>query len=246
MWRLERVSIDAAYGAERLPVMLFFPKHVAPPYQTVVWFPGANAYLESSAFVASEWQMYWLSFIVRSGRAVAVPIYNGTYDRGGGRPLSDPQRWYDAAIFGRKDLGRTLDYLEERADIDAARIAHYGISSGAGMGPIMTAHEPRFKASVLLAGGLYPWHRPPEVDPLNFLPRVTVPTLMLNGANDFFFPLVTSQMPMFQLLGTAASHKRHFVLESGHVPLERPALIREILGWLDRYLGDVKTSTAVH
>ena len=241
LWRIDRVTIEAAYGSERLPMLLFLPKHLSPPYQTTVWYPGANAYTESTAFEGHEWQTYWFSFILRSGRAVAFPIYKGTYDRGGGRPLSQPQRWYDAVILGRKDLGRTLDYLETRPDIDAQRVAYYGLSSGAGMGPIMTAQEPRFKTSVLLAGGLYPWQRPPEVDPLNFLPAVTVPTIMLNGADDFFFPVTTSQAPMFELLGTSASDKRHRIFQSGHIPEERPELIREIVAWLDRYLGSVAT-----
>jgi len=44
----------------------------------------------------------------------------------------------------------------------------------------------------------------PEVDPFNFAPRVRQPTLMLNGRYDFAFPVETSQLPLFQLLGTAA------------------------------------------
>jgi pimeloyl-ACP methyl ester carboxylesterase len=74
----------------------------------------------------------------------------------------------------------------------------------------------------------------PEVDPINFLSRVTVPTLMLNGRYDFFFPIETSQIPMFRLLGTPAQQKRHVVEEGSHfVPRNR--LIQETLAWLDRY-----------
>ena len=36
-WRKERVSIDAAYGKERVPVYLFLPARVRPPYQTVIY-----------------------------------------------------------------------------------------------------------------------------------------------------------------------------------------------------------------
>jgi hypothetical protein len=40
-------------------------------------------------------------------------------------------------------------------------------------------------------------------------------------------------------LGTPEKDKRHVVFESGHVP---PAdmLIKEVLDWLDRYLGPVR------
>src|SRR5262249_53050714 len=42
-WIKEKVSIDAAYGGERLPLYIFLPKNASPPYQTVVYCPGANA-----------------------------------------------------------------------------------------------------------------------------------------------------------------------------------------------------------
>ena len=61
---------------------------------------------------------------------------------------------------------------------------------------------------------------------------------MLNGRYDFFFPLDTSQKPMYQLLGTHEEHKRHVVADGGH-SVPRALLIRESLDWLDRYLGPV-------
>jgi pimeloyl-ACP methyl ester carboxylesterase len=79
----------------------------------------------------------------------------------------------------------------------------------------------------------------PEVDPINFLPRVTVPVLMLNGKYDHFFPVETSQKPFYRLLGTPPDRKRYVVYEGGHsVPREK--LISETLVWLDRYLGPVR------
>jgi hypothetical protein len=59
---------------------------------------------------------------------------------------------------------------------------------------------------------------------------------MLNGRYDNVFPYETSQVPFFQLLGTAPEHKRHFVDETAHF-VYRDDLIRETLDWLDRYLG---------
>lgn len=79
----------------------------------------------------------------------------------------------------------------------------------------------------------------PEVDQLNFAPHVTVPTLMINGRYDFFFPVESSQKPMFQLLGPSPGHKRHVIIECGHAPPKAP-VSREIQAWLDRYLGPVK------
>ena len=65
-----------------------------------------------------------------------------------------------------------------------------------------------------------------------------MPVLMLNGRQDFAYPLKESQEPLFRLLGTPEADKRHALFEGGHVP---PAndMMREVLGWFDRYLGPV-------
>lgn len=123
-----------------------------------------------------------------------------------------------------------------RSDIDARRIAYYGFSWGAREGLNFTALESRFAASVLLAGGLDRPRMVPEVDQLNFAPRVRVPTLMLNGREDFRFPYKESQLPMFGQLG--AKEKAHVLIKSGHVP-PRLEIIKPILDWLEKYLGPV-------
>jgi len=46
--------------------------------------------------------------------------------------------------------------------------------------------------------------------------------------------------PFFDLFGTPPQDKRHLVLPVGHailVPEVRTTVIREVLDWLDRYLG---------
>ena len=107
------------------------------------------------------------------------------------------------------------------------------------MGVLMTAVEPRFDAAVFYVAGLK-FQRPlPEADPFNYVMRLEIPSLMLNGRHDMFFPLETSQKPMYQLLGTPDEDKRHVVAEGGH-DVPRPLLIRETLEWLDRYLGPVE------
>ena len=59
---------------------------------------------------------------------------------------------------------------------------------------------------------------------------------MLNGRQDFNFPVETSQDVMFRLLGAPAADKKHVIYEGGHVfPFAR--VIKDTLDWLDRYLG---------
>ena len=78
------------------------------------------------------------------------------------------------------------------------------------------------------------------VDPFNFLPRVTVPTLLMNGRLDSFFPVETAARPLFETLGTPEAEKRFIILDTGHWILQnRNRVIQETLDWLDRYLGPV-------
>jgi predicted esterase len=236
-WRRERVSFAAAYGGERVVANILLPKHAAPPYQAVIWFPGGYAVdLRSSEreLVFS----YYFDFLPRSGRALVYPVYKGTYERQvlrAGEEAGASQR-RDLVVQWSKDLGRTIDYLESRSDFDSDKLAYYGFSMGAGMALPAVALEPRLEAVILLSGGLYE-EAVPEIAPLNFLPRIKVPVLLLAGRNDFYFPVESSQRPLFELLGTPGAHKRHVVFENaGHVP-PRVDVIREILDWLDRYLG---------
>jgi pimeloyl-ACP methyl ester carboxylesterase len=106
------------------------------------------------------------------------------------------------------------------------------------MGGIMPAVEKRIKVSVLNVGGMVMNKSLPEADQLNYLPRVTQPTLMLNGKHDMFFPEEASQKPMFDLLGTPDAHKKRIVYEAGHL-VPRLDFVKETLAWYDTYLGKV-------
>ena len=142
-------------------------------------------------------------------------------------------RWY-------QDLGVSIDYLEDRDDIDSGNLAYFGFSWGAAMGAVLPALEnERLKASLLLVGGLFPERTWPEVDQINFAARVKMPVLMLNGKYDHNFPFEESQLPLFRNLGTPERHKRHVVYETGHW-LPEKAASEEIVAWLDRYLGAEK------
>jgi pimeloyl-ACP methyl ester carboxylesterase len=107
------------------------------------------------------------------------------------------------------------------------------------MGAILPAIETRLKVSVLMGPGLYLEPSRPEVDQINFAPRVTIPTLIVDGRDDFVFPRELSQEPFYRFLGTPEEHKRLVIFDGGH-SVPRHHLIRESLDWLDRYLGPVR------
>jgi eukaryotic-like serine/threonine-protein kinase len=145
----------------------------------------------------------------------------------------------DLMIQRTKDVRRTVDYLRTRPDLDAERVAFFGLSLGANFGPIVTAIEDRFAASILVAGGLLSFPTVPEFSPVNFAPRVRVPTLMINGRHDLMIPYELRQRPLYELLGTPPEQKELRLLDAGHVPDARD-IIRESNIWLDRYLGPVR------
>jgi hypothetical protein len=64
---------------------------------------------------------------------------------------------------------------------------------------------------------------------------------MLNGRNDFLYLLEKSQLPLFNLVATPWQDKRHVLFDRGHsTPILSNEETREVLNWLDRYLGTVK------
>ena len=238
-WMRERVTINASYGDERFDVHVFLPTGIAPPYQSVVFFPGSGATSAASIDSAPP-DLY--DFLVLSGRAVFFPVYDGTLERGKERTLTFPDEtssYRDWMIHLVNDARRTVDYLVTRPDMQQDKVAYIGNSWGGQMGPLVLALEPRLRVAVFVVGGFWNGRPLPEADPFNFAPRVTVPVLMLNGIEDAIFPLETSQEPMFELLGSEL--KSHRTWTAGHAlrATHRSQVTRETLAWLDTHLGPV-------
>lgn len=234
-WVRERITIDTTYG-ERMPIYLYLPRVGAPPYQTLVFVPGAHAWFldsfDQTAFI--------LDFVVKSGRAVAVPILEGSFERRDAIGIAF-RNWNTQTARTRlieivQDVSRTLDYLETRRDIDPDGFAYFGNSNGAVFAPLSLATEPRWRAGILAVAG-YSYENPPfapEIDPARFLTRVQTPVLMMNGELDSVFPAETHARPFFEQLGT--DDKKFVVAPGGHF-VPREVLVRETLDWLDVHLG---------
>jgi dienelactone hydrolase len=239
-YRKEKISFAAAYGGERVIAYLFLPKNAKPPYQTIVYCPSLLAFYirDSSRYT----EVPNISFLVLSGRAVICPVFKGTFERGNGTNVIETgaSAERDVIVQWRKDLGRSIDYLETRHDIDVGRLAYYGVSLGGFWGPIFTQVEERLKASVLISAGLCPWFPLPEVDAVHYLPRNHVPTLLIAGRDDYIVPVESHQKPLFRLLGTPTQDKRYVLLDCGHNLSPFSDVAKEVVPWLDRYLGPVR------
>ena len=239
VWIKERVTFNAAYGRERMMAWIYRPVGATAPLQAVVAFPGSGSInggpSENTYNANAEW-------IVRSGRALVFPILKSTHERADSlnSDYANETIFYrDHVVMWAKDIRRTLDYLESRPEFDAAKFGYLGFSWGGFHGGLVPAIEPRLKAIVLYVAGLGMERARPEVDVFNFLPRVKQPTLMLNGSQDYFFPVKTAQEPFFKNLGTPAADKQYKVYDGGH-DVPRTELIKESLAWFDRYLGPVR------
>jgi len=239
-WKVETISYNSVKEDERIVTYLFIPKNVKPPCQTVVYFPGGGVLGHPTS---DSIQINIVDFIIMSGRAVAYPVYKGTHERSAGfeMPIAGTQKYVDYEIQLVNEVQRTLDYLETRNDINLDKIAFWGYSWGARLGPTILAVEDRFQLGLFLSGGLWVRKIQPVINEALFAPRVKVPVLMVNGKYDYDFQLGTGQKALFDLLGTKAEDKEHFVLESGHnvFATHREQATRKVLEWLDRYLGRV-------
>ena len=238
-WRMEKTTFNAAYGGERLSAYLFLPKRVRPPFQTVVFFPSARVLSLTDS--SSLGDISFVDYVVQSGRAVVYPVYQETYERRIRNAMPGSAFGRAISVQRAQDLGRALDYLETRPDIARDKWAYLGVSMGAAEGVVYTTlAQNRLKAAVFLDGGYFLDQMPEGADQADFAPHLKIPVLMVNGRYDASFSLDRSQEPLFRMLGTPAADKRHVVLDTPHdVRQDRPALIREVLAWLDKYLGRV-------
>jgi pimeloyl-ACP methyl ester carboxylesterase len=140
----------------------------------------------------------------------------------------------------RQDLGRAIDYLATRKDIDIGRLGWFGVSNGAQAMMPVAAVEDRFLALVLDGGGVYFLDDLPAAEQFyNYLPTITQPVLMLNGRWDIDVPL-DAQRRFFELLGTPVDQKQHVLFDAGHGQLPHNQLVRATLDWYDKYLGPTR------
>jgi len=246
-WNMEKVTFDAAYDNQRMIVYLFLPKHYSPPYQTLIFFPGAYASRAKHDFLSDaakyinvdyDYIESYFDYVLKSGRAIVNPIYIGTFERNNGqRNVARKSHEYTERLVKRvKDFSRTIDYLETRDDIDTGKLGYYGLSWGGHMGAIIPAVEDRLSLSILVSAG-FPSSKPyPEADAINYISRVEVPTLILNGRYDATFPFENNVIPFFNFLGTPEDDKRLYLIDSGHLVYKKNR-INEILNWCDRYFG---------
>lgn len=155
-----------------------------------------------------------------------------------GRAAADAARAAGRLLIPYQNRRWDADYAFSRADIDTTKLAYVGASWGARVGGTSISIEPRIRTAILNVPGINANPVRPEEDPVNFLPRIRIPVLMLSGRYDSVFPYESSQLPFLRLLGSPPTAKKQVLFEGGHF-LPRPMWVSESTRWLDQQFGPV-------
>ena len=82
-WTKQRVTIDSGYNGERMDVVMFVPKRGTPPYQPLLFVSGIQIVLFPATLdsIDAGFAAMPLDYLVKSGRMLVQPIFQGTYNR---------------------------------------------------------------------------------------------------------------------------------------------------------------------
>jgi dipeptidyl aminopeptidase/acylaminoacyl peptidase len=194
------------------------------------------------------------------GYLVAMPNFHGS--TGFGQAFADSI----LGNHGEKpaaDVMALVDTLIGRGLVDEHRMAVAGGSYGGYLSALMTGVTTRFKAAIVHAGvfdisaqfasdsqwdrpasyGNAPWTDPLELDrwsPSRFVPKMVTPTLILHGEKDFRVPVTQGINLHGALTGKGVPSRIVIFPDENHWIMKPQASRlwhREVLGWLDRYIG---------
>jgi dienelactone hydrolase len=242
-WTVERVTLPTGYDDTSFAVQLFLPRDRRPPFGVIFYLPHSGEFVApvtTADFDPSAGGVP-LDFLPKSGWALAVVAFDGAYERQWSaerrQSMSYIERFRLRQRHWREELGRTIDYLTTREDIDAGKLGWFGVSFGAATMLPLLAVESRIGAVVLYSGGAGPRDDlPASEQEYNYLPRVTQPVLMLNGRYDIDSS-PDAQQALFELLGSPPDQKKRVLFEAGHGNLPRFQVEKETLDWFERHLG---------
>jgi eukaryotic-like serine/threonine-protein kinase len=238
-WRRERITYAGAEG-ERAIAYLYLPKHHTPPWQTIQFVPADDVFFGQMALPVRVEAT--LAPFIKSGRAVLAVVLKGFPERDWPTSRTPPARatveYRDQILNWLIDERRGLDYVATRTDLDASRVAYVALSVDGGLKLGLPAIDPRYRSVVLVGAALYQSDTQllPEINPVNLVPHIRAPKLVIQGRYDEDSRLKTQAEPLHKLL---REPKRILLYDGGHIPgLE--LFVPAVNGWLDETMGPVK------
>ena len=237
-WTREKIVLDV--NGKTVPLYLYLPKTFRRPLQVIHFAPAGDVtggYRTLPQSIES-----WVAPLIRGGRALFAVELEGYLGRpqppGFVAPDRTEEEYVDYTVQRVTELRRALDYIATRPDLDRARVALLGISAGGGPGVFVSALEQRYRSVVMHGTGISPREiaYAAAANRINFVSRITAPTLMLHGRYDEDKSLRSEAEPMFRLL---SAPKRLEVFEGGHIAPQEVG-IPLITKWLDETMGPVQ------
>ena len=168
----ERITLATGYDDTRFAVQLFLPTGGAPPYQAMFYVPHAGFMSACIRFRVTSTRPFPPSRSTSSSSPVARSSWSrldGTFERRWSparrQSMSVADRYRTRLRHARQDLGRAIDYLATRKDIDIGRLGWFGVSYGAqAMMPVLGGREAIPGGSFSMAAASISWTtcRPPS------------------------------------------------------------------------------------
>ena len=134
---------------------------------------------------------------------------------------------FDIGLLAERLVGAT-EWLERNPDTQDLKVGYFGASTGAGAALVAAAEHPEPIGAIVSRGG-----RPDLAGPA--LPRVTAPTLLIVGGNDF--PVIGMNREAMEQLRT---EKRLEIVPGATHLFEEPGTLEEVArlaaDWFVRHL----------
>jgi serine/threonine protein kinase/formylglycine-generating enzyme required for sulfatase activity len=237
-WRREKITYAGAEG-ERAFAYLYLPRNYPPPWQLIQYMPSGAAFTGFKSI--SDLARLDLAPFIKSGRAVLAVVLKGFPERERPFNFAPPKagtiEHRDQYLQMIADERRGLDYAATRSDLDAGRVAYLAVSVR-GLKLALPAIEPRYRSVIMIGVRLDPDDNIllPEINPINLLPHIRAPKLILQGRYDELTPLKSQVEP---LLGLLRGPRRFLSFNAGHA-LPPEISVAPINHWLDETLGPVR------
>lgn len=252
--RVERLKV-AGYNNDPVESFLYFPPDykAGTPYPTIFLLHGGPVGQHDSAFNA------WGQLYAANGYIAVLPNPHGS--SGYGEPFSYTlnAQW---GVSDFADVDAIADYLVDRGISDGNRLGVGGWSYGGILTNYVITKSSRFKAAVSGASEvnhranyghdiyqLYwevemglPWENVEaweSINPFNDLGKVTTPTLVISGKEDWNVPVQNSEQ-LYQVLKRRGIETQLVVYPDEFHSLKRPSFIRDrynrYLDWYNKYV----------
>jgi dipeptidyl aminopeptidase/acylaminoacyl peptidase len=258
--RVERRTFEGAHGAS-LDGWLFCPANGTAPSPLLLDIHGGPHSFHGNQFSLGCFYRYVLA---SKGWAVLAlnPTGSGSYGKAFAHGIRS--RWGE---FDLPEQLSAVDALVGEGLSDARRLAVAGYSYGGFMASWTITHTDRFKAAVVGAPvvnlesfhgtsdiGMWfvPWEMRGDLasqremyrrlSPINYVERVTTPTLIVHGEADDRCPIGQSEELFIALIAAGRAPTEfvrypgqgHLFLSSGR-PSHRVDVNRRVIAWLEKY-----------